>query len=157
MCQHFKCSTIRCYVPRIKLFCFSGKKGFRRVLQLPQLLAQIIKTAGERGSVLVALCCINGTAKRLLADAPVRWTKAGRSNNAFITFPRARGQVHVKSIIRKVSSVQLVSPHARHTLLEIDAEDVLIFLVLPFSQATNRSVALQMTTYSRPPPFSQLH
>lgn len=67
--------------------------------------------------------------------ARVRLTKTGRLNNTFITFWEAGGQVHVKSITREVSSDQLISPHARHTLLEIYAEDVLILLVLPFSQS----------------------
>lgn len=62
-------------------------------------------------------------------------TKTGRLNNTFITFREAGGQVRVKSITSKVSSDQLISPHTRHTLLEIYAEDVLIFLVLPFSQS----------------------
>lgn len=64
-----------------------------------------------------------------------RLTKTGRLNNTFITFREAGGQVHVKSITSKVSSDQLISPHSRHSLLEIYAEDVLILLVLPFSQS----------------------
>lgn len=86
-----------------------------------------------------------------------RLTKTGRLNNTFITFRGAGGQVHVKSITSRVSSNQLISPHARHTLLEIYAEDVLIWLLLPFSQAhkQGRRIARQRRkTTSSPSPSS---
>lgn len=81
-----------------------------------------------------------------------RLTKTGRLNNTFITFWEAGGQVHVKSITSKVSSAQLISPHARHTLLEIYVEDVLILLVLPFSQAHKQSRRITGSAAKQPPP-----
>lgn len=89
-----------------------------------------------------------------VASAKRRLTKTGRLNNTFITFWEAGGQVHVKSITSKVSSAQLISPHARHTLLEIYAEDVLILLVLPFSQAhkQSRRITGSATKQTTPPP-----
>lgn len=81
-----------------------------------------------------------------------RLTKTGRLNNTSITFWEAGGQVHVKSITSKVSSAQLISPHTRHTLLEICVEDVLILLVLPFSQAHKQSRRITGSAAKQPPP-----
>lgn len=89
-----------------------------------------------------------------VALAKRRLTKTGRLNNTFITFWEAGGQVHVKSITSKVSSAQLISPHARHTLLEICVEDVLILLVLPFSQAPKQSGGITRSPTKQPPPPS---
>lgn len=89
-------------------------------------------------------------------SAKVRLTKTGRLNNTFITCREAGGQVHVKSITREVSSDQLISPHARHTLLEIYAEDVLILLVLPFSQSAQTrplGCSRRCKTTPAPPPY----
>lgn len=89
-------------------------------------------------------------------SAKMRLTKTGRLNNTFITYREAGGQVHVKSITREVSSDQLISPHARHTLLEIYVEDVLILLVLPFSQSTQTrplSRSQRCKTTPAPPPY----
>lgn len=85
-------------------------------------------------------------------SAKGRLTKTGRLNNTFITFRGAGGQVHVKSITSKVSSDQLISPHARHTPLEIYAEDVLILLVLPFSQAHKQSRCITGSAAKQPSP-----
>lgn len=81
-----------------------------------------------------------------------RLTKTGRLNNTFITFGEAGGQVHVKSITSKVSSNQLISPYVRHALLEICAEDVLILLLLPFSQAHKQSRRITGSAAKQQPP-----
>lgn len=90
---------------------------------------------------------------RITVPSPIRrLTKTGRLNNTFITFWGARGQVHVKSITSKVSSAELISPHARHSLLEICVEDVLILLALPFSQAHKQGRRITGSTAKQAPP-----
>lgn len=106
------------------------------------------KSKGQTGDV------VSSTHRERISvpSAKGRLTKTGRLNNTFITFREAGGQVHVKSITSKVSSAQLISPHARHTLLEIYAEDVLILLVLPFSQA-HKQIRRITGSAAKQPPF----
>lgn len=106
------------------------------------------KSKGQTGDV------VSSTHRERITvpSAKRRLTKTGRLNNTFITFGEAGGQVHVKSITSKVSSAQLISPYARHTLLEIYVEDVLILLVLPFSQAHKQSRRITGSATKQPPP-----
>lgn len=113
---------------------------------------------GAKKLVTRSLYLISKAGKRPPALTTVRGTKAGRSNNAFITFPRAGGQVHVKSIIRKVSSAQLVSPtRTSHSAGNLHRGCIDLPAASFLTSSERASSHHRQMRKQQPPPLARLH